>query len=83
MMLPSSLPLVRMFAAASARRRERGRSMAAFLGGYALVWSAFGALAFAGDAGIHARQREPVGGGARLGDRPSVLLLAGAFSSRR
>ena len=54
MMLPSSLPLVRLFARASASQPQPGRAMAAFLGGYAAVWTAFGALAFIGDIGIHA-----------------------------
>jgi predicted metal-binding membrane protein len=80
MMLPSSLPLVRMFAAASARAPRRGRALAAFLAAYALVWSTFGTLAFAGDAALHAlvdaspwleRHEWAIG--------PSVLMLAGAF----
>jgi predicted metal-binding membrane protein len=80
MMLPSSLPLVRMYARASERAPRRGRSMAAFIGGYALVWSAFGLAAFGFDAGIHAavnaspwleRHDWWIGG--------SVLALAGAF----
>jgi predicted metal-binding membrane protein len=80
MMVPSSLPLVRMYAAASAAAPERSRALAAFLGAYALVWSAFGALAFLGDAGLHAL----VGSSAWLAGNdwviaPSVLLLAGAF----
>jgi predicted metal-binding membrane protein len=54
MMLPSSLPLIRLFARASAGQPEPGRAMAAFLGGYAAEWTAFGALAFIGDMGIHA-----------------------------
>jgi predicted metal-binding membrane protein len=49
MMLPSSLPLVRLFWATSGSRR----ALAAFLGGYAVVWSAFGAAAFAGDVVLH------------------------------
>jgi predicted metal-binding membrane protein len=80
MMLPSSLPLVRMFAAASAQAPGRRRALAAFLGAYALVWTAFGTLAFAADAGLHAiinaspwleRNEWAIG--------PSVLMLAGAF----
>jgi predicted metal-binding membrane protein len=79
-MLPSSLPLVRLFGRASARAPHRSRAMMAFLGGYALVWSAFGALAFAMDAGLHAavdaspwlHERDWAVGG-------SVLALAGAF----
>jgi hypothetical protein len=49
MMLPSSLPLVRLFWATSGSRR----SLAAFLGGYTAVWSIFGAAAFAGDVVLH------------------------------
>ena len=80
MMLPSSLPLVGLYARASARAPQRRLAMAAFLGGYALVWSAFGLLAFGADAGLHAainsspwlsRHDWWIGG--------SVLALAGAF----
>jgi predicted metal-binding membrane protein len=53
MMLPSSLPLVRLFGAASARAPARASTMVAFLGGYALTWTAFGAAAFSGDALLH------------------------------
>ena len=49
MMLPSSMPLVRLFWAASGRRE----ALAAFLGGYALVWSVFGLVAFVGDGFVH------------------------------
>ena len=76
MMLPSSMPLVRLFWAASQRRE----ALAAFLGGYALVWSVFGLLAFAGDGILH----ELVAVLPALEERPwliggSVLVLAGAF----
>jgi predicted metal-binding membrane protein len=53
MMLPSSLPLVRLFAVASAAQPRPRAAMAAFLGGYAVVWTAFGWAAFCGDALIH------------------------------
>ena len=80
MMVPSSLPLVRMYAAASAGAPARSRSLAAFLGGYALVWSAFGALAFAGDAAMHAGvEASPWLAAHDWAIAPSVLLLAGAF----
>ena len=80
MMLPSSLPLVRMYAAATVGTPERGRSMAAFLGGYALVWSAFGALAFIFDAGVHASvNASPWIEEHDWAIGPGVLLLAGAF----
>jgi predicted metal-binding membrane protein len=80
MMLPSSLPLVRMYARATERTPRRGRSMAAFLGGYALVWSAFGLAAFAFDAGIHAAvNASPWLAGHDWWIGGSVLALAGAF----
>jgi predicted metal-binding membrane protein len=80
MMLPSSLPLVRMFAAASSNAPDRGRVLAAFVGAYAVVWSGFGLLAFGGDAALHAA----VASSPWLLENdwaiaPSVLLLAGAF----
>jgi predicted metal-binding membrane protein len=80
MMLPSSLPLMRLFAVASSNQDRPAMMLAAFLGGYALVWLAFGLLAFAGDVGLH-RTVDRV---AWLGTRPwliggGVLALAGLF----
>jgi predicted metal-binding membrane protein len=80
MMLPSSLPLVRLFSRASAGQPRPRAAMAGFLGGYALVWSGFGALAFGFDLALHAAVDADAGlhshawliGG-------SVLALAGAF----
>jgi predicted metal-binding membrane protein len=80
MMLPSSLPLVRLFAVAAAGQPRPRAAMVAFLGGYALVWTGFAWVAFSGDVGIHAAvdnwpwlSAHPwlIGGG--------VLALAGAF----
>jgi predicted metal-binding membrane protein len=80
MMLPSSLPLVRMFAAASAGVPDRGRALAAFVGAYAVVWSAFGLLAFLGDAAVHAAvTSSPWLDANDWVIAPSVLVLAGAF----
>jgi len=81
MMLPSSLPLVRMFNAASAGAPRRGWVLAAFLGSYALVWSGFGLLAFVGDAGVHvAVNASPWLSAHDWAIAPSsVLLAAGAF----
>jgi predicted metal-binding membrane protein len=80
MMVPSSLPLVRMYAVASAGAPERGRALAAFLGAYALVWSGFGLVAFLGDAGVHALVESSAWLTAHgWAIAPSVLLLAGAF----
>lgn len=80
MMLPSSLPLIRLFAVASSGQPRPRAAMAAFLGGYGLVWTTFGALAFAGDTVVHAIvDRSPW-----LASRPGliagiVLMTAGAF----
>jgi predicted metal-binding membrane protein len=80
MMLPSSLPMIRLFGKASANQERPGRAMAAFLGAYALVWTGFGTVAFLGDAALHRMvDRTPwlaahpwlIGG--------SVLGLAGLF----
>jgi predicted metal-binding membrane protein len=80
MMLPSSLPLVRLFARASARQPRPRAAMAGFLGGYALVWGTFGALAFVFDIGVHAT----VDSSPWLRDHDwilgaGVLAVAGAF----
>ena len=80
MMLPSTLPMVRIFGAATAQIPQRGRTMAAFLGAYAAVWTLFGALAFLGDDGLH----HLVDANPWLAAHPyliggTVLALAGAF----
>jgi predicted metal-binding membrane protein len=80
MMLPSSLPLIRMFEAVNERQERSGRARAAFLSGYVVVWTAFGAQAFLGDVGIHTmvdsipwlEQHDWVIAG-------GVLAMAGAF----
>jgi predicted metal-binding membrane protein len=80
MMIPSSLPLIGLFTRVS-RTQSRGHAtMAAFLGGYALVWTAFGAAAFLFDVAVHAsvdawpwlRSHDWLIGGA-------VLVVAGVF----
>jgi predicted metal-binding membrane protein len=53
MMLPSSLPLIRMFAFAAANQERPALVLTAFLGGYALVWTAYGIVAFFGDVAVH------------------------------
>jgi predicted metal-binding membrane protein len=80
MMLPSTLPLIRLFVVASRGQSRPALVLTAFLGGYALVWSAFGALAFIGDAGLW----RAVEGVPWLHERPlliagGALALAGAF----
>ena len=80
MMLPSSWPLLRMFAFASANQPQRAAVYASFIGGYVAVWCIFGALAFSGDVLLH-RVADRV---AWLGAHPwfiagGVLAIAGAF----
>jgi predicted metal-binding membrane protein len=80
MMLPSSLPLIRLYAKVSAPAPSAAASRAAFLGGYTTVWTAFGVVAFLGDVGVH-RVVERWGW---LAARPwviggSALVVAGAF----
>jgi predicted metal-binding membrane protein len=80
MMLPSSLPLVRLYSHASATQPQPRQAMGGFLSGYALVWTGFAALAFLGDVAVHRviaanpslRAHEWMIGGA-------VLALAGAY----
>ena len=80
MMVPSTLPLLRLFAAAATDQPRPRAAIVAFLAGYALVWTAFGWLAFVGDTMIHAtvdgtpwlaRHDWLIAGG--------TLALAGAF----
>jgi len=80
MMLPSSLPLVGLFFQAASSHPGAPRAKAAFLAGYAAVWSAFGTLAFGGDVALH----RVVDSWPWLDRRPwllggVVLMLAGAF----
>src|SRR5207244_838979 len=53
MMLPSAIPMLAAFRRVSARDERPSAARAAFLGGYLLVWTAFGVMAFAGDAVLH------------------------------
>ena len=80
MMLPSSLPMVGLFARASRGQARPGFALAAFLAAYFAVWTGFALLALTGDAALH-RLVERWGW---LEARPwlvtgSVLVLAGAF----
>jgi predicted metal-binding membrane protein len=80
MMLPASLPAVRVFARGSAMLRRPGLGLMAFLGAYATVWTAFGFAAYMGDVALH----DFVDATPWLESRPwliqaSVLILAGAY----
>jgi len=54
MMLPSSIPLVVAFRALVGRRPRPGWLVAGLLGGYLVVWTAFGLGAWILDRGVHA-----------------------------
>src|SRR3954447_3678390 len=54
MRVPSSLPLVRLFRQASSRQPHPSAASASFIGGYVLVWTAYGAAAFGFDGAVHA-----------------------------
>jgi predicted metal-binding membrane protein len=79
-MLPTSLPLIRLFATVARPQPRPALTKAAFLSGYVLIWTLFGAAAFLGDVQLHhlvhawpwLRQHEWVIAG-------STLLVAGAF----
>jgi predicted metal-binding membrane protein len=80
MMLPSALPLIRLFDAVSRNQERPSRARGAFLGGYGAVWTGFGALALLGDSVVH----HTVDAVPWLSERPwlvagGVLALAGAF----
>jgi predicted metal-binding membrane protein len=54
MMLPSSVPLVLIFAAVVGRRPAPGVLVGLLLAGYLAIWTGFGAAAWILDRGIHA-----------------------------
>jgi predicted metal-binding integral membrane protein DUF2182 len=53
MMLPSSMPTVSMIVHAGRQQRRAQAVPAAFLAGYAVVWTTFALVAFVGDTQIH------------------------------
>jgi len=54
MMLPSALPLIRLFNRASAAQPRARAARVAFVASYALVWTGFGGAAFLFDTLVHA-----------------------------
>jgi predicted metal-binding membrane protein len=80
MMLPTSLPMVWLFARASRGQPHRRLAVAAFLAAYAAIWTGFAVVAFVGDTALH----ELVARWDGLRERPWLifgvaLLGAGAF----
>jgi predicted metal-binding membrane protein len=54
MMLPTTLPLLAMFARMTSDRSDRGSLLALLILGYLSVWAAFGLIAHAVDMALHA-----------------------------
>ena len=80
MMLPASLPTIRVVEAAMGRLARPRRARAAFLGAFAAIWTVFGLLAFMGDFVLH----HVVDATPWLAARPwlieaGVLALAGGY----
>ena len=80
MMLPTSLPMIRLFRMTSGSQPSQGRLLGTFLSGYALVWTVFGFAALGGDVLLHRFEDSS----AWLSTRPwllpaSALALAGMF----
>lgn len=80
MMLPTTRPLMTLFAATVRARPDRTRLLVAVGAGYLAVWLLTGVVAYLGDVGLHAvAERVPV-----LEERRGLLLaaavgLAGAY----
>jgi predicted metal-binding membrane protein len=80
MMLPSALPLLRLFVRAGREQPHAGAALAAFIGGYALIWTMFGYVAFVGDVFVHGLvHRHPWLAGHSWVLAGGVLVGAGAF----
>ncbi|MHA6629449.1 DUF2182 domain-containing protein [Pseudonocardia sichuanensis] len=54
MMLPTTVPMVRVFRTVSAAQEHPGAALAAFLAAYFAVWLGFSALALPADLAVHA-----------------------------
>ena len=84
MMLPTSLPMIRLFRMTSGSQPAQGRLLATFLSGYALVWTAFGFAALGGDVLLHRFEDSSAWLSARPWVLPaSALALAGTFQFSR
>ena len=80
MMLPSSLPMIRLFNRVAAGQPHPVPSKFAFLAGYAALWSVFGLFAMVGDLQLHELvERWPWLEEHHQVIAGSVLIMAGAF----
>jgi predicted metal-binding membrane protein len=82
MMLPSAAPVILTFTLVNRRRVEQGRPVArtgVFVAGYVVVWSAYSALAAAGQWALHeaALLSDMAAVGPRLGG--ALLIAAGLY----
>lgn len=80
MILPSSIPMLRLFARASCGQPHSQLALLVFIGAYAAVWTGFAVVVFVGDLGLHGLLRQWYW----LRDRPWLisgftLVVAGAF----
>src|SRR3989442_2851093 len=80
MMLPTSLPLITMFARVVGRRPDHMLLNGLLIAGYLAIWTVFGALVHTADRGIHAAVSE-VGWleDNSYGIAAATLLLAGVY----
>jgi hypothetical protein len=76
MMLPTTVPLARMFVVVTARVPRSTGVRVAFLAGYLALWSGFAAAALLGDRGLDALLGRAAPSGLVLG---TVLVVAGVF----
>jgi predicted metal-binding membrane protein len=76
MMLPTTVPLARMFVVVTARVPRPTGARVAFLAGYLALWSGFAAAALLGDRGVDALLGRAAPSGLVLG---AVLVVAGVF----
>jgi predicted metal-binding membrane protein len=84
MMLPTALPLVRLFDRMIAGWPNRAALHALLIAGYLLAWGAFGVVAHGLDAGLHALVSRSAWLGAHAWlPGMAVLAIAGAFQFSR
>lgn len=80
MMLPTTVPLLRLFRSAAVGQQRPHAATAGLVSGYAIVWMAFGALAFAADLGLHAAiESSRALGSVEWTISGASLAVAGAF----
>lgn len=80
MMLPTTMPLLRLFRAAAVGQERPAAAVGALVSGYVLVWMAFGAFAFVADVGVHALiESQEVLHSAEWAIGGATLAVAGAF----